>query len=213
MVQRLLMVEDHAALAEAIRFYLAASDRQVECVGVAHTVADALRLFEEHAPDTVLMDIELPDGDGIATIRRLKGLDPDVRVIVLTAHTSFDVLFATAEAGADLVLPKEAPMSELAAALEGERTLDLTERGFRAGETQFADTLSVPLTPRELEILHLLADGLSPKAIAVSLNISVHTTRGHIKNVLWKLGEHSQLGAVAAATRLGLLERSLGHAG
>jgi DNA-binding CsgD family transcriptional regulator len=69
------------------------------------------------------------------------------------------------------------------------------------------------LTRRELEVLRLLADGHTPKTVARILDISVHTTRGHIKNVLWKLGEHSQLGAVAAATRLGLLERSAGPAG
>ena len=207
---QLLIIEDHASVAEAIQLAIEASDDEIDCVGIASTIQQAMQLFASEEPDTILMDVELPDGDGIDATRRLKAIDPSVRIVVLTAHISFDVLVAAADAGADVVLPKEASITELADALHGPLQTatvgPVTEvRSHNGRDPQVA------LTPRELEVLELLSDGLPAKAIAAALDISVHTTRGHIKNLLWKLGEHSQLGAVAAGNRLGLLDHPVGR--
>ena len=174
-------------------------------------LADAFDRAVTSRPDTVLLDLESTEGQagGLAAVEQLRSMLPEVRIVVLTADVTFALMEAAAEAGADLVMSKEAPMEDLATVIDGDRPrLEIDLRDGRDGRAADAG-----LTPRELEVLRLLADGRTPKAIARVLGISVNTTRGHIKRVLWKLGEHSQLAAVAAATRRGILQPSVDRAG
>lgn len=177
-------------------------------------LADAFDRAVTSRPDTVLLDLESTEGQagGLAAVEQLRSMLPEVRIVVLTADVTFALMEAAAEAGADLVMSKEAPMEDLATVIDGDRPrLEIDLRDGRDGRDGRA--ADAGLTPRELEVLRLLADGRTPKAIARVLGISVNTTRGHIKRVLWKLGEHSQLAAVAAATRRGILQPSVDRAG
>jgi DNA-binding NarL/FixJ family response regulator len=162
------------------------------------------------------MDVYLPGVDGIEGTRHIKASNPATRVLILTGHTELDILTQAATAGASGFLPKESSLQEVIDAIrvpfddkivvESSTLAALIER---LRDTERASARQAPnasrLTRRELEVLGLLREGLDPQTIASRLGISVHTTRGHVKSVLLKLGAHSQLEAVVIAAREGLL--------
>lgn len=210
---RVLIVEDHFALAESLGLAIDL-ERDMECVGLAPTIGQALELLAGSAPDVVLMDVRLPDGDGIQATAQIKAIRPMAAVLVLTAHSDPLLMTRAAEAGASGFLRKEARVSEILRAIRlatrGELTLEasalrallevVSREGHRPSEAR-----SWGLTNREREVLALMGSGLAPKAIATRLGITVHTCRGHVKSILLKLGAHSQLEAVAVAARERLL--------
>jgi DNA-binding NarL/FixJ family response regulator len=201
---RVLIVDDHYALADSLGLAIDL-ERDMECVGLAGTVSQALELVVGCRPDVVLMDVGLPDGDGIEGTARIKAVRPDTSVLVLTAHPSPRLMARAAG-----FLRKEARVTEILRAvrlvMNGELSLDASamralinvvskEPGKRV------EARSPNLTDREHEVLTLMVAGLGPKAIAARLGIGVSTCRGHVKAILQKLGVHSQLEAVAVATR------------
>ncbi|MGA8016499.1 MAG: response regulator transcription factor [Candidatus Dormiibacterota bacterium] len=209
---RVLVVDDHRAVAESIAM---AIDLQpdLRCVGIAATSAEARAMLLIKSPDVVLTDVRLPDGDGVDGARRLLELRPDLRVIVLTAHTDLDVIARAASAGVCGFLPKESGIGIVLDAIrragEGAMAIDSAVLGavlhrVQNEPPQPAETLGGDLTEREREVLGLLGQGLDPQAIARQLGISLHTCRGHVKSILAKLDAHSQLQAVVKASRLGL---------
>src|SRR4029079_17142400 len=111
MAQRVLIVDDHLAFAEAVALAVDAQ-ADLECVGVSQTVDEALRLAADRAPDVVLMDVYLPEVDGIEGTRRMKSLRPETHVLALTGHTELDILTKAATAGASGLLPKESSLRE-----------------------------------------------------------------------------------------------------
>jgi len=224
-VTAVLVVEDQHALASALEVAIGAQP-DLECLGAAGTVDEALGQMSSHVPDVVLMDIQLPGSDGIEGTRKIMAAYPEVSVLILTANATAGQLAAAAAAGAAGFLTKDssfpdildairnpvggklviegttlrALIDELSAA-EMEHGVEPAEPAERAGQ--------VPgwarLTTREQEVLALMGEGLDPKAIAERLVVSLHTARGHVKSVMMKLGAHSQLEAVVVATRAGLL--------
>ncbi len=209
---RVLVVDDHRAVAESIAM---AIDLQpdLRCVGIAATSAEARAMLLIKSPDVVLTDVRLPDGDGVDGARRLLELRPDLRVIVLTAHTDLDVIARAASAGVCGFLPKESGIGTVLDAIrragEGAMAVDATVLGavlhrVQGEARQPAEQLGADLTEREREVLGLLGQGRDPQAIARELGISLHTCRGHVKSILAKLDAHSQLQAVVKASRLGL---------
>ncbi len=220
-----LIVEDQQALASALDVAIGAQP-DLECLGVAGTVDDALEQIARHVPDVVLMDIELPGDDGIEGTRRIKARYPDVLVLILTAGASASRLAAAAAAGAAGFLTKASSFTDILAAIRspasGKMVIEgTTLRALRdelgSAEQEHGNGPSAReapegrgpdwsrLTGREREVLALMGEGLDPKSIAQRLVLSVHTARGHVKNVMMKLGAHSQLEAVVVATRRGLL--------
>ncbi|MFI8993870.1 response regulator transcription factor [Streptomyces sp. NPDC053542] len=209
---KVLVVEDQRALADALELAIAAQP-DLECVGAVGTVEAALPLAAAGV-DTVLMDIHLPGADGIEGTAALKAAHPEIRVLILTGDTDPAVLAAATAAGAAGFLSKASALSDILAAVRAPAGGPLLVEsaalaallgpadGGRNGQEEAAPAR---LTAREREVLRLLGEGLSPRAIAERLVISRHTARGHVKNVLMKLGAHSQLEAVVAATRAGLL--------
>ncbi|MEU3165411.1 response regulator transcription factor [Streptosporangium sp. NPDC006930] len=212
---RVLVVEDQRALAGALEI---AIDIQpdLDCVGAVGTVEDAVPLMKAHHPDVVLMDIHLPDVDGIEGTRRIKAAYPDTRVLILTGDATPDLFTAAEAVGAAGFLAKDATfpailrvirasVDEKIIMVEGE-TLEVLLRS-PSPDTPPRDGREnrAGLTMRELEVLGLMGEGLAPRAIAARLVVSPHTARGHVKNVMAKLGVHSQLEAVVVATRTGLL--------
>ncbi|WP_030622608.1 response regulator transcription factor [Streptomyces sclerotialus] len=209
---KVLVVEDQRALADALELAIG-SQPDLECVGAVGTVEAALPLAAAGA-DTVLMDVHLPGINGIEGTAALKAAHPEARVLILTADPDPAVLAAATAAGAAGFLSKDSRLPDILAALrapaggpllvEGTALVALLGPAGGGRETR-GPVPPVRLTARELQVLRLLGDGLGPQAIAERLVISRHTARGHVKKVLMKLGAHSQLEAVVAATRTGLL--------
>jgi DNA-binding NarL/FixJ family response regulator len=212
---RVLVVEDQRVLADALTIAIGGQP-DLECVGAAGTVDEALRLIRARRPDVALMDIHLPGVDGITGTRQIKASYPEIRVFILTADTTPDRFTDAAEAGAAGFLAKDSAFPDVLAAIrtppEGRimvagstvaALLGELRRGVRRSAAQEGNWAA--LTEREREVLALMGEGMDPRAIAARLVVSLHTARGHVKKVMTKLGTHSQLEAVVVAIRTGLL--------
>jgi DNA-binding NarL/FixJ family response regulator len=206
---RVVIVDDHEVLASTLAMALGAEEG-LDVVGTAGSLSSAQAVLHERRADVVLLDHRLPDGDGIAAIPRLQELAPDARIIVLTASTSDDLLLTALENGAAGFVSKTRGLDELKAAVHavaaGESVVSpelLTRLIPRLTRREARE--QVQLTERELEVLDLVAQGLSNAAIAQSLFVSVHTVRNHVANLSSKLGAHSKLEALTIALREGII--------
>jgi DNA-binding NarL/FixJ family response regulator len=206
--QRVVVVDDHRTFTDLLVIALDGLE-DIECVGQAHDAATTRELVRSVAPDTVIMDVELARDDGIDLSAELLAADPDLRVIVLTAHSSRGMIQRAAEAGVCAVLPKDGALPSVLHALRTARrdsfVVDpsLLHSLISAPDERPAQT---PLSEREQEVLSLIAEGMDARRAAKSLDISIHTFRGHVRSVLTKLDAHSQLEAVAIAKRNGYLK-------
>jgi DNA-binding NarL/FixJ family response regulator len=206
-----LVVDDHQTFADLLAIALRA-EPSLSYVGHAGTSAEARELVARLRPDVVLMDVQLPDSDGISTTEQLVAEHPQLRVVILTAHAEPSMVARAAVAGACGFLPKDGALRDVLQALRTAHRGGMvvpahllagvlnasTERAARPAPTSM-------LTSREREVLQLMARGLDARAISGGLGISVHTCRGYVKSILAKLDAHSQLEAVMKAIRLGLL--------
>ena len=208
---RVLICDDHHVVAQGLAMVMDA-EPDIEVVGVAGSVAEVRQMVVSRRPQVVLMDYGLPDGDGVSATAAIKASQPDVQVIMLTSYVDEDILVAAIQAGCTGYVTKHKGAEELTAAVrlaaEGEALvspdmLALLLPRLRRGN----HGLGWDLTPRERQVLDLLALGESKEAIARRLFLSTNTVRNHIQNILTKLGAHSRLEAVAAAAREGLLHR------
>ncbi|HVM53685.1 MAG TPA: response regulator transcription factor [Acidimicrobiales bacterium] len=208
---RILCVDDQRAFVEALSIALNA-ERGLAVVATAPDIDTALQIVASEPVDVVVMDVDLPRVDGIEGTRQIKRLRPDVRVVVLTAFASLDGTARAIAAGADAYLSKDTPMDEVARTVRApsDRPLALDQRAIDTLRDTVDPVVNAErrmrLTDREREILALLATGLDSRLIAQQLHIGTQTCRGYIRNVLTKLGAHSQLEAVAVARRRGILQ-------
>ena len=211
--QRLAVAGTPVTIVEALSVALNAVDG-FEVVGFASSQDNLFRLIESRQPDVMVVHVpraEEPEVTGTAIW--LKSIAAKVRVVLLTERPTVPVL-SLAAAGVAACLPLDTGLQDLIEAVRAETTGTMLVGHFPMvteepePETPAASSAPVTLTPRELEVLALLAEGCSPPAIAVRLVVSIYTARGHVKNVLRKLGAHSQLEAVAIAFRMGLLPPS-----
>jgi DNA-binding NarL/FixJ family response regulator len=211
-VTAVLVVDDQRAFADAVGLAVD-SQRGLRCVGAVGSAEAALERIRESCPDVVLLDIRLPGMRGVDAISLLKAQCPLMRILMLTAHTSRRTVLEAVAAGADGFLPKEAPFTEILDAVRApdnilvadEILAQVVHLGRETGRHEGDSADEAGLTEREGEILSLLAQGRPVKQIARHLGISVYTCRGHVRAILHKLGVHSQLAAVVAAARRGLL--------
>lgn len=203
---RIAVVDDHPVVRDGLVANL--SDvADVSIAGVAADVAGAVSLARRERPDVVLLDLELPDGSGLDAISAVKEASPETRVVVFSAYGGEERVTTALSRGADSYVLKGTATDELVAAV----------RAAAAGEArlpndvaaQLVASLRAPratsLTPREREILRLVADGLSNKAIALRLSISERTAKYHVGEILGRLGADNRAQAVSIATRRGLL--------
>jgi two-component system response regulator NreC len=212
MTLRLLITDDHGVLRAGLRALLN-NEPDLEVVGEAASGEEALHLAGELQPDVVLMDISLPGVDGIETTQRLMELQPGIRVLILTFHEDECLLEGAISAGAAGYILKRAVESELINAI---RAVSRGELYVHSAMTRalLGNTASAPptkqvaidvLTPRETEVLGLLAQGYTNRQIADLLTLSVRTVESHRANLMDKLDLHSRVELVRYATENKLL--------
>jgi DNA-binding NarL/FixJ family response regulator len=206
MATSVLLVDDHELIRQGLRrAFERAGDFEV--VGEAGTIADAHQLIDELTPDVVVFDVRLPDGSGLDAAKAARGKHAEMGIVVLTMYAGDEQLFGALEAGASAFVPKDAPADDVVAAA---RHAAVSPRSFTA--TDLAEAMKRRLTPsgpqlspREREVLGLLADGLGVAAISKKLYISESTTKTHISKVYEKLGAANRAQALMTAMRMGLL--------
>jgi DNA-binding NarL/FixJ family response regulator len=206
---RVLLVDDHQLLTDALAGLLG-REPDIEVVGIAQTVRDAKRAAREPM-DVVLMDYALPDGTGADATRAIKARWPSVRVIMLTAITDDETVLDAIRAGADGYLTKDRASEEVVQAVRaahaGEILLpravvyEIAQRVALSRRRALVRRPTEQLTPRELQVLAALAEGLSSREICDRLFIAQNTLRTHVQNIMNKLRVHSKLEAVAFALR------------
>lgn len=212
---RLLLVDDHEVVRRGLQMLLE-NEADLDIVGEASTGGEALELVKTLEPDVVIMDIALPDMSGIDATRRIKEAHRDVAVVVLTIHEDQQYFFEMLQAGASGYVPKRAAPADLITAIRAAHRgemyiypslakLLVSDFLSRSGEAETKETMN-GLTPREQEVLALLADGRSNDEIANLLSISAHTVARHRENLMGKLGLHSRSELVKYAIRKGLIK-------
>jgi DNA-binding NarL/FixJ family response regulator len=213
---RVLVVQDHPLLASAIAKVLAA-ETDLTVSGVSGNGHDAIRVAAEQMPDVVLMDFRLPDLTGPAAASKIQGVHPAAAIVFHSADESETALLDAVDAGATAYLTKDATADQIVEAVRraarGEVLIPVAlfakaiarqrEAGMAKRERE---KLIAEFTPRELDILHLLAEGSDTAAMSERLGIQPHTVEWHVQHVIEKLQVHSKLQAVIAAARKGLIE-------
>jgi DNA-binding NarL/FixJ family response regulator len=213
---RVLIADDQALVRAGFKMILDAED-DLEVVGEATDGVEAVQLAQSLTPDVVLMDIRMPQLDGIEATRRVVALDAEdpVRVLMLTTFDLNEYVYEALRAGASGFLLKDAPPAQLlhgirtvatgAALLAPEVTRQLVGRYAARIRPTDATPDDVALTPRELEVLRLIADGLSNSEIAATLVISQETVKTYVSRILTKLDLRDRVQAVVYAYRNGLV--------
>ena len=195
---RCLVADDHPAVVFAICDFL--STNGFDVVGTAADGRRALTLAEDTTPDLAVLDLRMPQLAGAELVRRLRDVSPSTAVVIYTADADDAVAREMLEAGAVAVVLKEAPLADLARALEaalaGSMYIDPGLTGAPGTEA---------LTARELDVLRLLAEGLPNDQIGRRLGITTDTVRSHLRKASGRLGAESRTQAVATALRLGLI--------
>jgi DNA-binding NarL/FixJ family response regulator len=200
---RVLVAEDHAVVRSGLLQLLRDVDG-IEVVGAAAGGQEAVKLAAEHRPDVVLMDLEMPDLDGIEATRAIRAANPEVNVVVLTAFSDRQRILGAIDAGAVGYLLKDAEPDELTRGLEAAARGEspLAPKAAQALVSARAAQHTQPeLTPREREVLALLADGLPNKLIARRLDISEKTVKAHLTSIFQRIGVTDRTQAALWAQR------------
>ncbi len=208
-VLRILIVDDHEVLRTGTRQVLEASE-DIVVVGEADDGNAALAMIDDLMPNVVLIDIRLPDRSGIDVARHLTLTHPGVRVVILSAYDDDEFVRAALEAGATGYLLKTMARDELVAAVraaaQGTTVLDpILSPRLAGAHSSFGPSNGPRLTWREREAVELVAEGLSNKAIAARLGVSVRTVEGHLNHVFTKLGVESRTELVRHVLTQGLI--------
>lgn len=210
-----LIVDDHQVVRQGVRAFLD-TQSDLSVVGEASSGEDAVQLASQHIPDVVLMDLVMPGGvDGVEATRRIKNTSPRTQVVVLTSYHEDEHIFPAIRAGALSYVLKDIGPGELAEvvrkAAQGEAVLHPNVAARLIQEVQGTRGTSpnpfTELTEREMEVLRLIADGLSNARIADKLVISEKTVKGHVSNILSKLHLADRTQAAVYAWREGIVRR------
>jgi len=214
---RVLIADDHALFRRGLIMVLE-SEPDIEVVAEAQDGAEVIAKTEEFVPDVVLMDVRMPKLNGIEAARTIREMVPSVKIVMLTVSDEEDDLFDAIKAGANGYLLKEISIEEVADAIRsvttGQSLLSpsmasklLNEFNALARQADEKPRLAAPrLTTRELEVLKLVAQGMSNRDVAEQLFIAENTVKNHVRNILEKLQLHSRMEAVVYAVREKLLD-------
>ena len=207
MAIRVLIVDDHSVVREGLRMFLE-RDPDLEVVGEAADGAEALEQARQMRPDVVIMDLLMPVMDGIAATQAIRRELPETEVLALTSVLESASVVEAIRAGAIGYLLKDTRAAELRKAIKaaaaGQVQLSPQASAHLLGAIRTPE-LPEPLTPREMDVLRLLAQGQSNKEIARALHLVEETVKSHVRHILAKLGVQSRTQAVLAAIRLGIV--------
>ena len=199
----IMIVDDHPVVRQGLRAMLS-SEPDIRVQGMAASAREAMYLIEREQPDVVLMDLRMPEMEGIEAIKKLRCISPNIKILVLTNYGSDEYIVRATQAGAMGYLLKNTPQEEIVNAVRvvnsGERYVpkDIAKRLFEAiGREE--------LSPRELEVLVLVARGCTNKDVAQKLFISDKTVRNHVTSCLLKLQAKDRTEAVTRAIQRGLI--------
>lgn len=201
---RVLCVDDHRIVREGVALIIKRQP-DMDVVGMAATGEEALELFKNCHPDVTLMDLRLRGMSGVEAIKAIRRIDPSARVVVLTMYQGDEDIYRALEAGATTYLLKDTLADDLIQVIRD------VKAGKQPGvspevQARLAERSVRPeLTPRELEILQLISQGMQNKEIAASLGISEATTQVHVKNILAKLDVRHRTAALNVALRRGIV--------
>lgn len=211
---RILVTDDHPVVREGLVAILG-TQPDFTVIGDAASGPATLDLARALRPDIVLLDLEMPEMDGVETLRQLKRVTPTPRVIIFTAFDTDDRILSAVRAGAQGYMLKGAPRGDIF------RAIRVVYQGGSLLEPMIAQKLlrqvsqetpaDIALTPRELDVLRLLARGLQNKEIAIELGITGRTTKFHVGSLLRKLGAGNRTEAVAIAAQRGLIHLRQGE--
>lgn len=206
-----LLVDDHDLIRDGLTAVFSV-EPDMEVVGTAATVAEAVELYGEHHPQVVVTDLQLQDGTGLDVIRHVRADSPDVGLVVLTMHSGDEQIFASLEAGASAFVGKDAPSAEVVKAARNSAISPgtFTSVGLAEAVVRRTSAVTTRLSDRELEVLRHLADGSSTAEIASQLYLSESTVKSHVQKVYQKLGAANRAQALVTAMRIGLLPSSGG---
>jgi DNA-binding NarL/FixJ family response regulator len=216
----ILIVDDHPLVREGLISILK-SAAGYEVVGQAGNARDAIRMVKNLKPDLVLLDLGLPDKSGIELSREIRNISPPTRILIVSMHSKVDYIVKAFQAGATGYMTKESATERLLQGIEdvlngeyfmgGSVSHRVVERLMKTPEKEMkiADVGYETLTPREQEVMVLLAEGHSAKETAATLFISPKTVENHRTSIMNKLGLHSTLELVRYAAKLGLIDVDL----
>lgn len=210
----ILIVDDHEVVRNGIRSYLE-TIRDFEVVGEAESGEKAVKMVSELIPDIVLLDLIMPGMDGVETTRQIKKISPRTQVVVLTSYHEDVHIFPALKAGAISYILKDMKMEKLADALQRAVRHEVTlhplvaERVLRniRGDDSEEPALFTELTERELDVLRLIAKGMTNSQIAETLVISENTVKGHVSNILSKLHLADRTQVAVYAWQRGIVNR------
>ena len=209
---RLMLADDHRMLREGLRRSM--EDEGFDVVGEAGDGDEAVSLAGQVQPDVVLMDVTMPDVDGVEATRRIRSQWPRIRVVMLTMHADKDVIASAIRAGASGYLVKDCSTDEIAdavrQAVDENATLSPDLAASMLDEVRRLDPPAVPeaervVTKREEEVLQLIADGCSTGEVAEQLYISQKTVKNHLASIYQKLDARDRTQAVLQAVRMGIV--------
>lgn len=217
-MNRVMLIEDHTSFRQTLAFVMN-NEPDFEVVAEAASISEARSIIarEGSSIDLAVVDLDLPDGEGTEIIPVLRTANPSFAALVLTASMDREDLARTVEAGAAGILHKSADLDDILTAirsvasggqlLSNNEIVEMLRLASRTRERKRdARRAADKLTPRELDVLGALANGLSNKEIAERLHISLETERTHIMNILTKLGAHSRLQALLFCLRYGIVD-------
>ena len=200
---RLLCVDDHRVMLEGLSL-LISRQPDMEVIAAATRGEQAVELFLRHRPDVTLMDLQLPGMTGFEAIRAIRSHAPDAKIVVLTMYQGDEDIFRSLEAGAAAYVLKDALSDDLVNVIRD------VHNGNRPIPAELAQRLAArraqpSLTPREVDVIRLIAQGLRNKEIGVALGISEWTAKVHVKNILAKLKVNDRAAVIQIALRRGII--------
>jgi len=206
-MKKVLLVDDHDLIRQGLRHAFERAD-DFSVVGEASSVAEGLAVASQTEPNVVIMDVRLPDGSGLDAVKKLRAMDAQMGIVVLTMYAGDEHLFGALEAGASAFVPKDAPADDVvSAARHAAASPDAFSAADLASAMKRRLTPQGPqVSPREREVLGLLADGLAVAQIARTLYISESTAKTHISKLYEKLGAGNRAQAIMTAMRMGLIK-------
>ena len=213
MAIRLMLADDHRMLREGLRRSL--TDEGFDVIGEASDGDEAVRLADSLRPDVILMDVTMPDVDGVEATRRIHQQHPEIRVVMLTMHADQSVIAEALRAGASGYLVKDCSTDEIAdavrmaandeATLSPEFARSMLDEVRRIDPDPADDDADRVVTKREVEVLQLIADGCSTPEVAERLFISQKTVKNHLASIYQKLDARDRTQAVLQAVRMGIV--------